>query len=171
MASSVSYDETLRKWVLSLPDRSQHLAGTIIIDTPCDGRTSSLTFTESQMTFSQNGERVVIGRDTPLPEGYVNDPVMKDWECRWDPVKSEWVVFDSAGNITTTKWLTLDCHAESRGPVLHCRAECLVNGATFKGGAHADADTIHLRTLVVYNQSVQMNVMAISKSQLVGMGG
>jgi len=170
MAASFQWDDTLREWAVVLPDGSTHHAKRITVDTPCDGRAGVMEFTETQMTFSNSGN-ATLGRDTPLPHGYVNDPVMLDWQVRRDPETRTWIVFNSKGDVATTRWLTLDCHAESLDGILHCRAECLVGGSTFAGGAIAEANEIHLRTLVVYNQEVAMNVMAISKSRLAAMGG
>ncbi len=170
--ASFRYDEPTREWVVDLPDHMGHRTPKVTVDTPCVAKPGRLEFAVSEVTRSE--ERTVLGRKVPLPKGYVNDPCMYDWKLRWDSDASMWVIWreDVPEAIARSGWVELDCHAESsEGGILNCRAEALVDSYTFRTGSNLMAEHIKLRTLVVYDQEVSMNVIAVSHSTVQQMGG
>lgn len=178
MTSSFSYDETLHAWDVKLPDGMSHIAKSLVVDTPCVARPGSFEFHETLVETSSEMRGVirtktVLGRAKPLPQGYVNDPFMNDWKLRWDAEQELWTMWreDVAVAVVSSSWVDLDCHVvSSEGGILNCRAEALVDGRTFREGTSLGAYGIYLRTLVVHDQTVEMNVFAVAHNRFTSMG-
>lgn len=166
MSASFRYDEKAKLWEVELPGMHTGAIPRVLVDTPCTGKDGVFHFEESIATVG--ADQITLGRDTPLPHGYINDPVMMDWEVRWVPDRKHWAVWFGNEAVASTEVLTLNCHASTHEGILHCRAECLVNGATFKTGMQPNAGKIHLRTLVVYNQTVDVQVIGMGSKALAG---
>jgi hypothetical protein len=172
--ASFRYDDVARDWEIVLPDNMSHRSKSIIVDTPSVARPGRFEFQETTLEVRPDGSRTTIGRKTPLPKGFVNDPCMSEWKLRWNPEQELWVIWreDVPNAVASSPWVDLDCRAESgENGILHCFAEALVDGRTFREGSAQCSAQIYLRTLVVYDQEVAMNLIAISRSTFAEVGG
>lgn len=98
-----------------------------------------------------------IGREQQLP-GKVNDLAMRDWCLTRDQETGAWRVWlanDFKQGVLATD-VEIDCELVSNGPVLHCRAEMLVNGSTNRGALPGIQKRIKLRTLTVHDQRIDI---------------
>jgi hypothetical protein len=92
------------------------------------------------------------------PPGKVNEGPMLEWCLAWNEGSERWVAYrqDMPSVMVTAKEVTLDCHGITSEGALHCHAEMLLNGATNKVGSSNDPKTVHLRTLRVFDQSLNV---------------
>lgn len=167
----IHYDAHSRRWEVVELSGGRVAAERVVFDVPvgaspngyltCSGvlKTDELL---GISTTSAVAKTVRVVREKDLP-GYVNDKSMLEWCVRRDPGSGAWIVYrqDVPKVHVTTNTLELDCHAISSGCILHCRAEMLLNGATNKFDSAVMADSVKLRTLTVYDQTLHIPLMAM----------
>lgn len=168
----IRYDPSARRWDIADLSGGRVSAERVVLDVPAgahpDGylTCSGVLKTDELIgitTMSATAKSVRVVRENDLP-GYLNDGPMLDWCVTRDSGSGLWVVYrqDMPGTVQVrTASVELNCHAISSDGVLHCRAEMILNGKTNKLGSEANARSVLLRTLTVYDQVIQVPVTAL----------
>lgn len=161
----IRYDHTAARWVVSPAASTDIHAERLVLDVKVKGRLGFLELEEKDLTLELMGVRnggawadtVKVTNRAPRP-GWINDPNMRDWVLVHAEMSPHWHAF-RAGHLdvtVTTDNLDMDCMAVSSGSALNCRADMIMNGRTNRDNAHAGADRVLLRTLSVFNQTIEV---------------
>lgn len=163
MSMSVQFDAASRLWDVMVPGSEDGTYPTprVIIDAPGYSVGSKLVIKEARVQFG--ADHIHVDRAAPQQDGRVNGEAMHEWTARWSSERGAWIVYreDDLNALIATQVLELDCHAITSEGKLHCLAEAIVDGATYRSGVYVGiAPRVLLRTLIVFDQEVKVDVMA-----------
>lgn len=174
----IKFDQAARHWVVRRDGGGRVLARRLILEVDaamkpgghfvCEGILRAGDLVSVSDSDAVVGE-LRVERVTELPHGRVNVDAMDEWCVAFDESSGLWTAFmreaETAGGvhvaIVTAESLELGCHAVSSDGLLHCMAEVLVDGRTFRSGTSSLAKSVRLRTLIVHDQTLELPVMAM----------
>jgi hypothetical protein len=88
---------------------------------------------------------------------HVNDQRQSDYALWFDESRGRWIIHARGRNTGEIRALEvqIECPVRSRGRLLFCRAELIVNGMTNHCAVTVECNEAKLRTLVVHDQVIQ----------------
>lgn len=166
----VRYNRESRLWeVRQAATATPNTFGRIVVDAPAAGTIAGdFVFEESdcEMRLEAGGSALRIARKVPVP-GVVKEADHREWCVVRTEQDRRWLVFrqDKQDVVVTTDVLSLDCHAITTADgMLHCKAEMLAVGATNREESITDARSVKLRTLSIYDQTIEVPLISMRAS-------
>lgn len=156
----IRYDRTAQKWSVENVEMGKRaLVARIKLDADAHAEVGGVLACTGELVIDGDGVRLA---DTRKPRGTPKPKEMREWCVMFDEGTARWVVFreDKPEIVVTTENLDVECHGITAGDKLHCLAEMLLNGRTNRDLSVIDAVHVRLRTLEVFDQVVQVPLVA-----------
>ena len=160
----VSYDKANSLWRVRSAGQQFH-ARRLILDAKAKAAPEPGHLLVTAQRAVGNAEELRIEHDEvllPEKQGRVNHGCMLEWCVAFDGGSGRWATWRQTDDriLVMTEALSLECHAVAMNGTFFCEAEMLMDGRTNKTEAVSRARSVTLRTLVVFDQVVQLPVLA-----------
>ncbi len=171
MEIQVSFNRDAQLWKVGPQVGDRVMAKRVVLDAPAKSNGGILVVRDCTLEaegVTRVGNRTAVDvcritRKDALPGTPPKHDPQLEWCVLYDPNTRKWYSYreDKQKVVVSTTNLEMDCHAITSNGVWHCHAEQIVNGRTNIDKAVHEAIWVKLRTLLVYDQKIEVEIIGI----------